>query len=96
MVKQNEVKYYLVNDHFLYCCSNCIAFNYLPNGTWIECDYIRCVADYLYGFDESEPLESPYRFGNYSISSQIQEISENEVINRFGRQAVLSSLLLFK
>lgn len=75
MEKQSNKKYYLVNDNYLYCCLNYRAFNYLPieNGKWVECDYIRCVADYLYGFDESEPKGSPYRFGNHSMNSQIKE-----------------------
>lgn len=98
MEKQSEVKYYLVNDIYLYCCSKCIAFQYLPkdNGRWVECEYTRCIADYLYGFDETESMGSPYRFWNNSISRQIQEICENDVINRIGRKAVFDTLSLFK
>lgn len=98
MKKQVEVKYYIVDHTYLYCCSNYRAFQYIleEKGKWIECDYITCVADYLNGFDETEPVDSPYRFGNNSISQQIQEVSEKVVISKFGKNAVLDTIELFK
>lgn len=97
MEKEFIIKYYIVRDCDFYCSANFVAFHYLPNenGKWVKCDYISCIADYLYGFDESEPMESPYRFGNISISTEIQEISKDEIIKRIGKQAVLESLSLF-
>lgn len=98
MEKQSFIKYYVVNDFGLYCSLNFVAFHYIPNenGKWVKCDYTRCISDYLYGFDESEPMGSPYRFWNNSISSQIQEICEDEVIKRIGKKAILESFSLFK
>ncbi len=97
MEKQSFIKYYILNDSDIYCSSDFVAFHYIPNGNgkWVKCDYTRCISDYLYGFDESEPIESPYRFGNSSISSEIQEINEDEAIKRIGKKAVLESFSLF-
>ena len=60
--KQYDIKYYVVNGLDLYCSSDFVAFHYIPNenGKWEKCDYTRCISDYLYGFDESEPIGSPY------------------------------------
>ena len=98
MEKQSVIKYYVAYGFDLYCSSNFVAFHYIPNenGKWVKCDYTRCISDYLYGFDESEQMGSPYRFWNNSISSQIQEISEDEVIKRIGKKAVIESFSLFK
>lgn len=98
MENQDDVKYYIVNNNNLYCCSKYRAFSYLKeeNGKWVECDYIKCIADYLNGFDETEPLDSPYRFGNNSVRRLIQEVSEMIVISKFGKNAVLDTLELFK
>ena len=95
--KQYDIKYYVVNGLDLYCSSDFVAFHYIrnENGKWEKCDYTRCISDYLYGFDESEPIGSPYRFGNSSISREIQEINEDEAIKRIGKKAVLESFSLF-
>ena len=95
-MEKRLIKYYLVDGIQLYCSSAFLAYVYTDNkGEWSECDYNKCIADYLNGFDESEPLGSPYRYGNYSISRLIEEISEEEVIKRIGKKAVLDSFILF-
>lgn len=95
METQHKIIYYLVNDLYIYCSKNYVAYSYVCE-KWVACDYTRCISDYLYGFDETEPVDSPYRFGNSAISRQIKELSEDDIIKRIGKKAILDVLTLFE
>ncbi len=41
------------------------------------------VQDYLNGYDPSEPVGSPYRFGNPDIMREITKLSEVKAIKRY-------------
>ena len=44
---------------------------------WID-DEWSIVSDYLVGYDSSEDPGSPYRFGNGSVMSEIQEVDAKQ------------------
>ncbi|MCC8046582.1 MAG: hypothetical protein LIP12_14020 [Clostridiales bacterium] len=71
--------YYLIED---YCLGKEEAGRYYlyQNGKW-EPDTENRIMDHKVGFDPLEPEDSPYRFGNYSVMAEMQEISENEAIS---------------
>ena len=91
--KEQRKKYYVVDD-VLYCCYDYKAYIY-RDGEWIACDYIEYIADRLYGFDASEPEDSPYRFWNGAASDGIEEISESNARKRYGTDAITKTLERF-
>ena len=42
--------------------------------------------DYLVGFDSTEPIGSPYRFGCTSMLMEIEEISEKKAVSIMNQQ----------
>ncbi len=93
--KPKDLKYYVVYNT-LYCAHQREAYRYqLSDNQWVPCDYITCIEDYLQGFDPSEPVGSPYRFNNPSITDEIEEISEREAGERFGPEAIAKARKLF-
>ena len=44
------------------------------DGKW-EVDTENAIKDRLVGYDPSEPIDSPYRFGNGSVMDEIEKIS---------------------
>lgn len=98
MDKLTTIKFYLFNGFCLYCSNNYVAHKYMKDdsNSFIRVDYMTSISDYLNGFDETEPVDSPYRFGNHSISKQIKEISQADVINLFGIDVLSEALSLFK
>lgn len=56
------------------------------DGRW-ERDHHE-IFDRINGFDPSEPLGSPYRFGNLDIMNEMEEISEEEAFSRISEQTV--------
>ena len=75
--KQPESCYYIIKDPFPTLArldSDERAFAYIDQ-QWVERpgSYIN---DYVHGFDPSEPVGSPYRYGNGDILHRIHEIPE--------------------
>lgn len=48
-------------------------------GTWID-DKDSIILDHLYGYDPSEPSDSPYGIGNTSIMEEMVEITEEKAL----------------
>ena len=91
---QTHKKYYKVCGN-LYCCLHDTAYVYNYKKEWIKRNYTEEIEDRLVGFDPSEPYDSGYRFGNGAVMNEIEEISENEAIERYGLDAVIKALDLF-
>ncbi|MBE5937800.1 MAG: hypothetical protein E7265_07195 [Lachnospiraceae bacterium] len=54
-------------------------------GKWVE-DEAGVIMDYLVGFDSTEPIGSPYRFGCTSMLMEIEEISEKKAVSIMNQQ----------
>ena len=48
-------------------------------GSWVF-DGSLTILKYLFGFDETEPEDSPYAVGNSDIMDEIQEISKEDAM----------------
>lgn len=70
--------YYIDEVQAAACCEGDSCWLYDRQLGWTKV-HNRVVQDYLYGYDPSEPADSPYRFGNMS---EIRQISEAEAERR--------------
>ena len=68
--EEDEVYYY---DHLF------------KNGKWVP-DNNHVILDHLFGFDPSEPEDSPYRFGSTSVLMEMHEITEEEAVSAMNQQ----------
>ena len=85
------MKYYLVGDDFKRLFledenTGRAIFYHLGDNKWYEGTFI--LWKNRVGFDESEPIDSPYRFGNLSYMEDIVEITESEAEQFLGRKIV--------
>lgn len=76
------MKYYYIKSKKLYARGENWFDNYIyEDGKWIK-DTKNIVSDRLFGYDPSEPPDSPYGFGNTDILGDIEEITEEEFKRR--------------
>ena len=60
--------------------------NYIyQNGEWVE-DTKCLVSDRLFGYDSSEPADSPYGIGNTDMLEDIETITEEEAMKLIAQQ----------
>ena len=82
---ENErIKYYLLYDSIIGKQDETGYFIF-RNGEWnhdTECEIIDC----LYGFDPSEPSDSPYAYVSTSMLDQIKEITTEQAMELLDQQ----------
>ena len=83
-MEEKLATYYLIWDKVVGMIDEDGSFLF-RDGEWVE-DADRIILDHLYGFDETEPEESPYRMFNQSIMNEMKEISAEEAFDICGRQ----------
>lgn len=59
----------------------------LKEGKWVE-DTDRVVWEHLWGYDPSEPEDSPYRFGSTSILTEMEDLTKEQAIQLINRQTL--------
>ena len=84
-----EKTYYLINGYIVGKKEN-DNFYLMKHGLWIQDDR-SVILDYLMGYDESESVDSPYRFGNISMIDKIEEIDE-EMVNQYKEKQIIGFL----
>lgn len=89
-MEEKKIIYYLMNDYLVAKReekdSGYEDFLF-RKGRWIPDSNCK-VMDYLNGFDSSEPLGSPYRYGNSDILSRIEEITGKKAAGIMNRQII--------
>lgn len=79
-------KVYLIENNRLFCVCNNETFEF-KNNEWIKANNNE-ITDRLMGYDSSEPRDSPYAIGNTDILSTIKELTQEQVIERYGIIAI--------
>ena len=76
--------YFLIKDKYVGKCRDGKYFVF-ESGKWLP-DTKYVIMDRLLGFDESEPLDSPYRMGSTSVMDEIEVIPSERVDELTGGQ----------
>ena len=76
-----DYKFYLIYEKRLFCQSKEHTYEYV-DGKWIDGDW-RIVKDRLIGYDPSEG-----KIGDSDVMSEIREISQEEVIEKYGQKVI--------
>ena len=81
-----DCKYYLILKNRLMCHLNNKTFEYI-NGKWESTSYNEILGR-LIGFDPTEPKNSPYAMGNGDIMAEIEEITKEQVVEKYGTDII--------
>ena len=73
-----KTSYYLISKATLGKCES--GFNYLWNENHWDADVNHVITDHLFGYDSSEPEDSPYKLFNASIMDAIELISREQAV----------------
>ena len=84
MQKKEEIQYYLLYDRIIGKHDE-TGYYLFRDGEWrpdTECEIMDC----LYGFDPSEPSDSPYAYVSTDMLDQIKEITTEQARELLNQQ----------
>lgn len=84
------MNYYRIKDTNMIAKGYAFTYWIYRNGEW-EKDTRNMVSDMIYGFDPSEPEDSPYGFGDTTIMDEIEQISYEEAMEYINKQRCIIS-----
>lgn len=74
----DDVFYYKINDlNLLGKIDDYVYYIFDKTSGW-QPDAKHILSDRLFGYDETEEIDSPYRMGNPNMLSRVEQITEEE------------------
>ena len=79
---KEETTYYLIRDRIVGKCEYSVYYLF-KDGKW-EPDDECVIMDHLWGYDSSEPADSPYAMGSMDIMDELEVITYEEAMELTG------------